>query len=66
MYFEEGHPLHFYTKANFRVISANLISLSEPRDTKHFLRNLLPFKRVLNYFLFNIYDEIHFELEAVK
>lgn len=65
-YFNEQDPLHFYTKAKFEVISTKLISHNQYRDLKHFFRNLLPFKRILNYFLFNIYDEISFELKCLK
>jgi hypothetical protein len=32
----------------------------------HKLRNLLPFKKYLRYFLFNIYDGIRFELEKLE
>jgi hypothetical protein len=31
----------------------------------HKLRNLLPFKKYLRYFFWNIYDGISFELEKV-
>lgn len=65
-YFSEENPLHFYTFAKFKVLKAELINHHEYKDGKHFFRNLLPFKKVLNYFLFNIYDEIYFELECVK
>lgn len=65
-YFEETSPLHFYTSANFKIIKAKLINHRQYKDSKHFFRNLLPGKKILNYFLFNIYDEIHFELLCVK
>jgi len=65
-YFDKRNPLHFYTHANFEIMSIKLISHNEYRDAKHFFRNLLPFKRILNYFLFNIYDEISFELKCLK
>lgn len=65
-YFSEQNPLHFYTRASFKVLKTQLISHKQYQDGKHFFRNLLPFKRLLNYFLFNIYDEIGFELVCVK
>ena len=65
-YFEEKNPLHFYTKASFEITKTELISHTKYLDAKHFFRNLLPFKKILNYFLFNIYDEISFELRCVK
>lgn len=65
-YFLPGHPLHFYTTAEFELVRTELICHQEYRDWKHRLRNLLPGKRLLNYFLFNIYDEIKFELRCLK
>lgn len=65
-YFAPDHLLHFYTKAAFALEKVKLISHTEHRDAKHFFRNLLPFKKILNYFLFNIYDEIYFELKCLK
>lgn len=65
-YFKPQHSLHFYTTANFEVIKSKLVCHNEYKDAKHFFRNLLPFKKLLNYFLFNIYDEIEFELKCIK
>lgn len=65
-YFAPDHPLHFYTTAKFQVVKTVLLSKNEPPDAKHFFRNLLPGKPILNYFLFNIYDEIYFELRCLK
>jgi len=63
--FTVGHEYHFYTKAKFKIVKRELLSKNF-NDPKHKLRNLLPFKKLLNNFLFNIYDEIYFELECVK
>lgn len=65
-YFETGNPLHFYTTARFKIEQVKLINHTEYQDAKHFFRNLLPFKSIWNYFLFNIYDEIYFELRCLK
>jgi len=65
-YFTENNPLNFYSSARFEIIKVDLINHTEYKDAKHIFRNLLPFKRILNYFLFNIYDEIAFELRCVK
>ncbi|MBA3047830.1 methyltransferase domain-containing protein [Patescibacteria group bacterium] len=65
-YFDENHAYHFYAKANFKVISKKLIAHKKYKDARHFLRNLLPGKKILNNFLFNIYDEIYFKLQCVK
>lgn len=64
-YFNQDNPLHFYTKAEFEVLNVKMINHNYP-DGKHFFRNLLPFKNILNYFLFNIFDEIAFELKCKK
>ncbi len=65
-YFSVDNPLNFYSAARFAVLKTELIAKTEYRDAKHFFRNLLPGKRILNYFLSNIYDEIYFELRALK
>lgn len=65
-YFTENNPLNFYTPARFEIVKTELINHVQYRDAKHILRNLLPFKKILNYFLFNIYDEISFELRCLK
>ncbi len=65
-YYDKGNPLHFYTQAEFEVLSVKLVQHRQPGDWRHFVRNLLPAKRWLNYFLFNIYDEITFELKCLK
>jgi SAM-dependent methyltransferase len=53
----------FYTPARFKLRTAQLYGLN--LTWLHKLRNLLPFKRYLRYFFFNIYDGIYFELEKV-
>lgn len=65
-YFTTDNTLNYYTPARFEIIKTELICHKEYQDAKHFFRNLLPFKKILNYFLFNIYDEIHFELRCIK
>ncbi len=65
-YFEPIHHLNFYTKARFKVIKNTLIAKTNDKDIRYFLRNLIPFKKLLRHFLFNIYDEVCFELECIK
>ncbi|MHB8904177.1 MAG: class I SAM-dependent methyltransferase, partial [Patescibacteria group bacterium] len=65
-YFTKENSLNFYTGARFEIIQTKLIRHTQYKDAKHFFRNLLPFKKLLNYFLFNIYDEIYFELKCLK
>lgn len=64
-YFSPEHEYHFYTKAKFKVLKIQLLA-KDFGDRRHKLRNFLPFKKFFNYFLFNIYDEIYFELECIK
>ena len=64
-YFTEAYEYHFYTRAKFKILKRELRA-KDFGDDRHKLRNLLPFKKFLNIFLFNIYDEIYFELECVK
>jgi len=64
-YFTKDNPLNFYSPARFEIIKVDLINHTEYKDAKHIWRNLLPFKKILNYFLFNIYDEISFELRKI-
>jgi len=65
-YFTADNPLNFYSPARFEMTKTELVAFTRYRDAKHIFRNFLPFKRLLNYFLFNIYDEIYFELRAIK
>ncbi|MEK7203302.1 MAG: methyltransferase domain-containing protein [Patescibacteria group bacterium] len=64
-YFSPEHEYHFYTKAKFKILKIQLLA-KDFGDRRHKLRNLLPFKKFFNFFLFNIYDEIYFELKCVK
>jgi len=63
-YFAEDHPYNFYSAVRFKIRQAKLYG--DRTTLRHRLRNLLPFKNVLRYFLFNIYDGIYFELEKVS
>src|SRR2546428_430375 len=62
-YFIEGDPYNFYSRCRYRIIHARLYG--DSTTLRHRVRNLLPFKSVLRYFLFNIYDGIYFELVKV-
>lgn len=64
-YFSSEHEYHFYAKAKFKILKIQLLA-KDFGDRRHKLRNLLPFKEFFNFWLFNIYDEIYFELECVK
>jgi hypothetical protein len=59
-YFSEGFAYSFYTPYRFQVRRAELVSHST--TLRHKFRNLIPFRSVLRYFLFNLYDNVYFEL----
>lgn len=63
-YFSEGHPYGFYANCRFKVRQARLFG--DSTTVLHKLRNLLPLRRILRYFFYNIYDGIYFELEKVS
>jgi len=63
-FLNKDHEYNFYTNINLKVTERKLLSMRYNKN--HVLRNLLPFKKFLNHFLFNIYDEIYFELVCIK
>lgn len=65
-YFLTDNPLHYYTKANFKILNFKFINDRHEINGRHLIRRFLPFKKILNYFLFNIFDELYFELECIK
>jgi len=64
-YFTPEHKYHYYTKAKFKILKTQLLA-ENYNDRRHKIRNLLPGKKFLNYWLFNIYDGIYFELKCLK
>ncbi|MBI2459423.1 MAG: methyltransferase domain-containing protein [Parcubacteria group bacterium] len=64
-YFSPEHEYHFYAQTKFKTLKIKLLA-KDFNDFRHKLRNLLPFKKFFNFWLFNIYDEIYFELACVK
>lgn len=63
-YFTEGYHFSYYTKFRFKKIKANLFAANVTTLQK--CRNLIPFRSILKYFLFNMYDGVYFELQAIK
>jgi ubiquinone/menaquinone biosynthesis C-methylase UbiE len=58
IYFDSSHPFSYYTTARFEVVKIRLVT--------HGKRIFLPLKWLLNLFLWNIFDEIWFELRVNK
>lgn len=63
-YFTEGYHFSYYTTFRFKKIRAELFTSSGTFLCR--VRNLIPFRSILKYFLYNMYDGIRFELEAIK
>jgi len=67
-YFCNGHSFDYYTTARFRLRKTELRT-SFKSNTKNLHKRIIrfvPFKRLLNPFLWNMYSEVYFELEVVK
>jgi len=62
-YFTETHEYNYYSKSRFTV---KYKFINNTQNLSHKIRNLLPLKGILRYFLFNIFDEIEFELIKLK
>jgi len=67
-YFGEGYEYAYYSKARFKVRKVELRTTSKTRikNLHKKIVNYIPFKKVLNIFLWNLYTEIIFDLEVVK
>jgi len=63
-FLNDNHEYKYYTKSKFKVIEKKLIT--KKFSNKHIIRDFLPYKKFFNYFIFNIYDEIYFELKCIK
>lgn len=63
LYFCEGWRYSFYTTFRYRQVQVRF--LNDNTNWRQRLRNLIPFRPVLRYFLFNLYDVISFELEKI-
>ncbi|MGD0539166.1 MAG: methyltransferase domain-containing protein [Verrucomicrobiota bacterium] len=62
-YFCDGWNYSYYVPFRFRLIEARLYA--DRDNLRKRLRCLIPFRSVLRYFLFNLYDGISFELEKL-
>lgn len=63
-YFEIGNPYGYYTKKKFKILQKKLFSVNSTKLSK--FRLIIPFKPILKYFFFNIYDALYFKLQAIK
>lgn len=60
-YFLEGHPYNYYARFRYRLVTARLYA--DSTTWRHKMRNLIPFRNLLRYYLWNMYDGLYFELE---
>lgn len=60
-YFSKNNEFNYYTDKKFTLVKAQLFCAN--KTTKSKVRAFLPFKSILKYFLFNIYDGVYFELK---
>lgn len=60
-YFCTDHPYNYYTTFRFRQRQA--ILFTDSSSWRHRLRNAIPLRNILRFFLTNMYDGIFFELE---
>lgn len=60
-YFRKDDPYNFYSSASFLIVENRLFCAGYTGAQR--LRNLLPFKKLLRHFFWNIYDGVYFELE---
>jgi len=58
IYFSDSHPFNYYSFARFEVTKIRLIT--------HGFKHFIPFKKILNLFLWNIFEEIEFKLKVNK
>lgn len=63
-YFTDDYHFSYYTTFRFKKIKAELFTGSGTKLMR--LRNLIPLRSLLKYFLFNMYDGVYFELEVKK
>lgn len=57
-YVKEGFDYNFYTGIRFEIIKAELTSGTNSMVAR--LRNLIPFRHILRWFLWNMYDGVDF------
>lgn len=68
IYFEEEYEYSYYTTARFKTRKVELLTTSKSsiRTLYKKINRFIPFKRLLNIFLWNIYTEIYYDLEVIK
>jgi SAM-dependent methyltransferase len=67
-YFSDGHTFDYYSPVRLKVLKKILRNSSKTNVMTPIkkIRKYIPFKRVLNIFLWNIYSEIYLEIRVIK
>ncbi len=63
-YFSRDNAYGFYADVSFQIKKAELFNANKTTMSK--LRLLIPFKKILKIFFFNIYDGVYFEMRKVR
>ncbi|OGK09914.1 hypothetical protein A2767_01830 [Candidatus Roizmanbacteria bacterium RIFCSPHIGHO2_01_FULL_35_10] len=63
-YFSYSGEYNYYTKSRFKILKKEISSSNSTALSK--LRYIIPLKSILRYFLFNMFDQLIFELRAIK
>lgn len=63
-YFADNFEYNYYSDFKFNIKVARLFTDDKTLMSK--IRTVIPFRNILKHFLFNMYDGIYFELEAIK
>jgi SAM-dependent methyltransferase len=63
-YFTENCPYNYYTRCRFKLLRAELTTMNLTRRLR--IRNLIPFRNVLRWFFWNLYDGVTFELQKTR
>jgi SAM-dependent methyltransferase len=62
-YFAPDFAYNFYSSCRFEIRKADLIY--DNSTIRHKLRNLIPLRSILRYFLYNLYDGVYFEMVKI-
>ncbi|MFO1478193.1 MAG: methyltransferase domain-containing protein [Verrucomicrobiota bacterium] len=63
-YFSEDYAYNFYSKCRFKIRHARLTGKNDTTLKK--IRNAIPFRPLLNWFFWNLYDCVDYEIEKPR
>ncbi|MBR9706564.1 methyltransferase domain-containing protein [Candidatus Pacearchaeota archaeon] len=67
-YFQDDVKFSHYSEARFKVINVELKNhfFSSVKNLHKKIIRFVPFKKILNHFMWNMFSEINYELEVIK